>query len=172
MVACLVSGIHSETEDFHQKLPAYSSLLGVNQPETNTNHTSQNGYFSVRNGKIIEISPTLNNVIEYLTDLYEKGHSYSSINVAKSSLSSLGISFESYTAGSHPLVVRFLKGVFNIRPPKSRYSSIWDVNVVLSYLRTLSPVKNISLKHLTLKIVMLMALTNAARVNTILYISY
>jgi hypothetical protein len=54
MVACLVSGIHSETEDFHQKLPAYSSLLGVNQPVTNTNHTYQNGYLSVRNGKSVK----------------------------------------------------------------------------------------------------------------------
>ncbi|KAH3841489.1 hypothetical protein DPMN_114954 [Dreissena polymorpha] len=48
-LACI--GIHSETDDLHQKLPAYSSLHGVNQPETNTNHTYENGYLSVRNGK-------------------------------------------------------------------------------------------------------------------------
>lgn len=109
----------------------------------------------------------MNDVIEFLTDLYDKGHGYSSINVARSSLSSLGITLESHTAGSHPLVARFLKGVFNIRPPQSRYSSIWDVNAVLSYLRTLSPVRHLSLKDLTLKLVMLMALTNAARIDTV-----
>lgn len=109
----------------------------------------------------------MNNVIEFLTDLYEKGHSYNSLNTARSALSSLGISLESYTAGTHPLIVRFLRGVYNIRPPKPRYAKIWDVNKVLLYLRKLSPVKTLSMKDLTLKLVMLMALTNAARIHTI-----
>ena len=138
-------------------------------------HSTKNEYRSYiskwlsfcKKWKICEVSPTVNNIIEFLTDLYGKGHSYSSINVARSSLSSLGISIESFTAGSHPLVVRFLKGVFNTRPPQPRYSTIWDINVVLTYLRTLSPVKHLSLKDLTLKMTMLMALTNAARVDTV-----
>ena len=124
-----------------------------------------------RQWKISEISPTVNNVIEFLTELYNKGHGYSSLNVARSSLSSLGISLESHAAGSHPLVIRFLKGVFNIRPPQSRYKTIWDVNVVLTYLRALSPVRHLNLKDLTLKLVMLMALTNAARVDTVYKLS-
>lgn len=60
-----------------------------------------------------------------------------------------------------------MKGVFNTRPSQPRYKEVWDVNKVLMYLKTLSPVKLISLKDLTLKLVMLIALTNATRVQTV-----
>ena len=62
--------------------------------------------------------------------------------------------------GQHPLVTRFLKGVFNSRSPTPRYSSTWDV---LSYLRSLP--NNTSLPHtlLTYKLAMLFALSNADR---------
>ena len=109
----------------------------------------------------------MKDIIEFLTELYDKGNGYSTLNLARSSLSSIGISIESHPAGSHPLIIRFMKGVFNLRPPKPRYSKIWDVNVVLNYLRKLSPVKQLTLKDLTLKLVMLMGLTNAARVDTL-----
>ncbi|WAR23039.1 hypothetical protein MAR_036708 [Mya arenaria] len=58
-----------------------------------------------------------------------------------------------------------MKGVFASRPSKPRYTYIWDVDIVLLYLKKLSPVKHLSLKDLTLKLVMLMALTQAARVH-------
>lgn len=106
-------------------------------------------------------------VIEFLTELYSKGLGYSALNTARAALSSIGISLETFSAGHHPLVIRFLRGIFNIRPPKPRYTEIWDVNTVLKYLRTLSPIKHLSLKDLTLKVVMLMGLTNAARVQTL-----
>ena len=129
MVVCLVSGILSETVVFHRRLPAYLSPLGDIQPETNTGHKISKWFHFCNKWNISEVSPSLNYIIEFLTEMYEKGHSYSSINVARSSLSPLGLTIESRTAGSHPLVIRFLKGVFNTRPPQPRYSSIWDVNV-------------------------------------------
>ncbi|XP_013394424.1 uncharacterized protein LOC106161898 isoform X1 [Lingula anatina] len=110
---------------------------------------------------------SVNDVIEFLTELYNKGLGYSSLNTARSALSSLGILLEQYTAGSHPQVIRFMKGVFNLRPSTSRYMDIWDVDQVLCYLRKLSPVRNISLKDLTLKLAMLIALVNAARIQTV-----
>ena len=65
------------------------------------------------------------------------------------------------------MVIRFIKGVYNLRPPISRYTHIWDVDKVLIYLRKLSPVRKISLKDLTLKLTMLMALVNTARCQTL-----
>jgi len=49
-----------------------------------------------------------------------------------------------FKVGNHPLVERFMKGVFALRPSQPRYSAVWDVNQVLTYLRKLSPVKEIS----------------------------
>ena len=64
-------------------------------------------------------------------------------------------------------MVRFMKGVYNLRPMRSRYCQTWSVDIVLNYLRKLSPVRKLTLKELSLKLVMLVALTNAARVQTI-----
>ena len=67
------------------------------------------------------------------------------------------------TVGSHPLVCRLLKGVFHLRPPQARYSTTWDVSLVTTYLMTLFPLENLTLKMLTLKTVMLCALVSAQR---------
>lgn len=118
--------------------------------------------------KIDPISPSVNNILEFLTLLFDNGLSYSSLNTARGALSALGIKLDGTSVGSHALVIRYMKGVYNIRPTKPRYSGTWDVSLVL---RLWSPVKNLSLKQLTLKLVMLIALTNAARAQSIHLIS-
>lgn len=67
---------------------------------------------------------------------------------------------------SHPLIVHFMKGVFNLRPLNARYTGFWDVNIVLNYLLSLSPAKDISTKQLTPIFCMLMALISAQRAQT------
>ena len=62
--------------------------------------------------------------------------------------------------GQHPLVTRLLKGAFNDRPPLPKYTSTWDVQVVLDYLQALG--EN-DLKQLTWKTVMLLALTRPSK---------
>lgn len=92
---------------------------------------------------------------------------YESINTARSALSSLGITVDGCRAGNHPLVIRFMKGVFNLRPPLPRYTETWDVQPVPKELKPMYPLHTLSLKDLTSKLVMLMALTQAARVQTL-----
>ena len=65
--------------------------------------------------------------------------------------------------GQHPLVTRLLKGAFNDRPPLPKYTSTWDVQVVLDYLQSLGENESLSLKQLTWKTVMLLALTKPSR---------
>lgn len=117
--------------------------------------------------QINSVSVAVVDIIHFLTEQFEAGLSYSSLNTARGALSSLGLKLEQYSVGSHPLVIRFMKGVYNLRPTKPRYHSTWSVDLVLNYLKKLSPVNKLSLKELTLKLVMLTALTNAARVQTI-----
>lgn len=78
-------------------------------------------------------------------------------------MSAIGLIFDGFAVGAHPLVIRFLKGVYNLRTPVSKYCEVWDVNVVLNYLKTLSPANDLTLKLLTLKLAMLIALTTASR---------
>lgn len=92
---------------------------------------------------------------------------YETLNTARSALSSLGIVVDGCRAGNHPLVIRFMRGVFNLRPPIPRYTATWDVQPVLRELKYMYPLHTLTLRDLTLKLVMLMALTQAARVQTL-----
>ena len=56
-----------------------------------------------------------------------------------------------------------MKGIFELRPPQPRLFTTWSVMTVLKYLKSLSPPEGLSLKQLTLKVVMLSALVSAAR---------
>ena len=100
-----------------------------------------------------------------LSELYQKELSYSAINTARAALSAVIHPPEGCTFGNHPLVARFLKGVLIARPALPRYQEVWDV--VLKYLKTLHPPEQLSLKDLTLKMTMLIALLSGQRCQTI-----
>jgi hypothetical protein len=62
---------------------------------------------------------------------------------------------------------RLLRDVFTARPSLPRYQNIWDVAIVLRYLKTLHPPSKLTLRELTLKLTMLMALLSGQRCQTI-----
>ena len=116
---------------------------------------------------INSLHPSVIDVLNFLSETFHRGVGYESINTARGALSAIGIILEGCRAGNHPLVNRFLRGVFNLRPPTPRYAETWDVTPVLQKLRSMDPLEDLSLKELTLKLVMLMALTQASRVQTL-----
>ena len=105
--------------------------------------------------------------MNFLHQLFEEGLSYSGINSARSALSSVIQPTSNITFGNHPLVTKYLKGVFNARPSLPRYKHVWDVAVVLKYLQSLDPPETLSLKDLTLKVTMLLALLSSQRCQTL-----
>ena len=104
-------------------------------------------------------------LLRFLTELYEKGLGYSGLNTARSALSA-AFSYEEQTIGSLHMIKRFMKGVFETRPPSPRYDFIWDVNIVLDYLKNFVS-QDIPLSYLTFKLVMLLALVTARRAQTL-----
>ena len=111
---------------------------------------------------ISAVSPNLEMILDFLTHLFECGYSYSALNSARSALSTVILIAEK-PVGMHPLVIRLLKGMFNLRPSLPRNIVSWDPQIVLNHLKTLSPVKNLSLKDLTLKAVTLFWLLSGQR---------
>ena len=109
--------------------------------------------------------PLVVDVLDFLTELYEKGFTYSAINTARSALSSFVQLDDGSGIGKNPLISRLLKGVFQSRAPKSKYTKVWDVQIVLSYLKTLHPVELLSLKDLSFKFFMLLLLVSGQRVR-------
>ena len=102
-------------------------------------------------------------VIIFLAELFREGYLYRSLNSYRSAISAIHSKVDGQPVGQHPLVTRMLQGVYNERPPLPRYSTFWEVGVVLRYLRGLGEHGTLSLRLLTLKSVMLLALTRPAR---------
>ena len=69
--------------------------------------------------------------------------------------------------GAHPTIVSIMSGIKNLRPVKSRYHVIWDVQKVLNYIKTLGEPSSMSLKTLLLKTAMLLSLVMVSRVSEI-----
>ena len=61
----------------------------------------------------------------------------------------------------------FLKGTFELRPSLPRYSTTWDVSIVLTYLRSFPALNDLTLKQLTLNLTMLLALVTTQQTQTL-----
>ena len=105
--------------------------------------------------------------MEYLTELFHTGLSYSGLNTARSALSSVININDKLPCGEHPLIKRLMKGFFNARPTFPRYNYTWDPETVLLFLDKWSPPQDLSRKDFTLKLVMMIALITGQRCQTI-----
>ena len=117
--------------------------------------------------EINPFSTTLENIFEFLADLFHKGFKFRTLGVYRSAISSNHETVDGFVIGKHPMMAKFMKGVFSLRPPEPKYFVTWDVRQVLDFLKTWSPAESLSLKQPTLKLVMLAALITAARSSSV-----
>jgi len=103
--------------------------------------------------------------LDFITSLFKEGLQYRSINLIRSAVSTTHLSVDGTPIGQHPLVKQLFKGVYNSRPPQPRYTHTWDVSAVLNHIAHLGNNRDLSLKQLSFKLLMLMSLTSASRVS-------
>lgn len=113
-------------------------------------------------------------VANFLTEQFEEGREYSTLNGYRSAISAYHAGVGGVKIGQHALVTSILTGFFNRRPQKPKYTETWDVAAVLKTVKAWGPNTGLSLKKLSLKTTMLMALSSASRVSELasLDISY
>jgi len=104
-------------------------------------------------------------VIEFLTAQFHQGKQYSTLNSYRSCISGTHMPVDGFQVGKHPLISRTMKGAFHLRPPQPRYNGRWDVSKVLQHLKSKGDIAALSLKDLTFRLVMLLALANADRAS-------
>ena len=68
---------------------------------------------------------------------------------------------------AHPMVCRFLEGVFQLKPSLAKYKNISDVRTVLTYLSGLHPPQDLTLKDLINNTTILLALLSGQRCLTL-----
>lgn len=97
----------------------------------------------------------------------DKGRSFSTIKVHLAAISACHVGFEGSTVGQHPLIRRFMKGARRSLPVVRRTVPEWDLSMVLEALsqHPFEPLDSISLKLLSLKTALLLALASAKRVS-------
>ena len=104
-------------------------------------------------------------IANFLTELFDSGKEYSTLNGYRSAISAYHAGIQGTKVGQHALIISLMKGFFHKRPSKPKYEVTWDVHTVLDLLKSWGTNSGLSLKKLSLKVTMLMALCSAARAS-------
>lgn len=102
--------------------------------------------------------------LKFLTNNFNSGSSFSVLNSYRSALNLI---LGPISTENEKIINRFLKGIANLRPPNPKYSVTWDPDPLLTQLAKWYPLESLSFENLTYKLVTLMALTSASRVQTL-----
>ena len=95
--------------------------------------------------------------------MFDNDVAYRTINVHKSAISAYHDPFYGIPVGQSALFCSHLTGIFNNRLPQPRCTFIWDVEKVLNYLNSFLPLKDLSKTELTMKLILMLALTAATQ---------
>lgn len=106
---------------------------------------------------------SIQKVLTFLTVRYNEGANTGTLNSTRSALAALARD----DIGNNDLVKRFMKGSFKTRPSKPKYDSTWDVNPVLQQLQQWFPLTSLTLKQLSQKLALLIALGTGHRLQTL-----
>lgn len=105
---------------------------------------------------------SLSSIMIFLTERFHKGDTYGSLNSHRSALSLL--LGNNLTLDDQ--IKRLLKGAYKLRPALPKYTNTWDPQIVLNYVANWMPNVELSLENITKKLVVLLALSTAHRVQT------
>lgn len=105
--------------------------------------------------------------VNFLASLEEKGLGYRTVCGYRSMLTHYLGSVDGIPFSQHKLVKDFMRGFFNTKPPTRKLPPQWNLATVLQALKyhPFEPLKDISLKELTLKTCFLLAISSARRAD-------
>jgi hypothetical protein len=176
-----VSSVDRERSDSADRLAALRRCLGerglspkvielvLGAARTNTHATYQSAWVSwsswCRERTVDPLSASVNDVLTFLSDYFDSGKSYSTVNIARSMLSTtLSMTEEGTEFGKNPLVTKLMKGIYNKKPPLPKYGSTWDPSIVLSHFNAkANGPGELSILKLARKLATLLAMTSLSR---------
>ena len=160
-VACIKRSLQSEGICAN----ASKLILAAWRPGTNAIYNSawKKWHSWCLGRKVDSFRPTLADITGFLARSFDEGLEYRTLNTYRSALSGVLPPIDGFPVGQHPLVVRLLKGVLNLRPAMPRYQQSWDADTVLTYLQILPSNEDLSLRFLTQKLAILLAITAPKR---------
>ena len=73
--------------------------------------------------------------MDYLTSFFEKGFEYNTNDVHGSGISAYYEKVDDMPVGQDSLVMSLMARIFNSKPLQPRYILVWDVQVVLNFIK-------------------------------------
>ncbi len=106
-------------------------------------------------------------VLEFLQARFSAGLSHSTLRVYVAAIAFYHAPVGGQSVGKDPLIIRFLRGVLRLRPRVRSRVPPWDLAVVLEALckPPFEPIEQVSERLLTLKTVLLLAISSLKRVG-------
>lgn len=101
--------------------------------------------------------------MNFLLYKFNRGASYGSLNTDRSAIALI----IDQNISNDPIIKRFFKGIFRLRPSKPKYDKIWNIDPVLDSFSNFYPLETLNIKQLTEKLIILLALATAHRVQTL-----
>ncbi len=105
--------------------------------------------------------------LEFLQSHFSEGVTPATLKVYVAAISANHAYIDGISVGSHPLVSRFMQGSRRLRPFRPAQVPSWDLSIVLQGLsgHPFEPLETVTEKILTLKTVLLLALSSLKRVG-------
>jgi hypothetical protein len=106
-------------------------------------------------------------ILSFLQELLDKGRAPSTLRVYVAAITASHAPIAGQSVGRNNLVVRFLRGSRRLHPPRPLSVPAWDLPTVLRALKgpPFEPLQSVSLKTLSLKTALLLALASVKRVG-------
>ncbi len=110
---------------------------------------------------------TIEVVLSFLQERLERRLSPSTLKVYVAAIAAHHNVADGWCLGKHDLIVRFLKGARRMNPPRSPLVPSWDLSIVLARLQRdpFEPLDSVELKFLSVKTLLLTALTSIKQVG-------
>ena len=113
------------------------------------------------------LQPHVNTILAYFHLLFKKGSSHSTICSARAALAHI-LTLPGYNSISeHPLIQKYVRGIYNKKPTLPRYVEIWDINEVLTYYYNMPGNENLTFFQISRKLVMLLSILGMQRKQTL-----
>ena len=104
-------------------------------------------------------------VAEYLLEKFDEGLSYDHIGVIRSAISAFARGPEGTPIGQCTLIKGLMKGFYNKRTPRPRYTATWSIDTLLEFWKGQPVDRDLDLKDLTIKVTSLLAVSHLTRAS-------
>ncbi len=153
----IASGLSTEVVEtiFQSRAPSTRKLYGLKWRLFTGDH------------QLDPVNCPVGTVLEFLQARFSAGLSHSTLRVYVAAIASYHAPMGGQSVGKDPLITRFLRGVMRLRPRVRSRVPPWDLAVVVEALYKLpfEPIKEVSDRLLTLKTVLLLAISSLKRVG-------